>query len=91
MGLYQINYNVCCLGLVRWHAERRAAMSSMLEYAQRGVALQLVWAGHEPQEFINYFPQWTLNEDVQFYNREVGLTCLVRNKVSPTDSIVIVG
>ena len=58
----------------------------MLEYAQRGVALQLVWAGHEPQEFINYFPQWTLNEDVQFYNREVGLTRSGINEVSFTDS-----
>jgi len=63
---------------VRWHAERRAAMSSMIEYRRvvrreekRGdVELKLVWAGHEPQAFINHFPTWNIDEDVKFYNRE---------------------
>jgi len=66
-------------GLVRWHAERRAAMSSMLEYAREvrraegraEVDLRLVWAGHEPQQFINLFPVWVQNEDVAIYNQDM--------------------
>ena len=38
---------------------------------RKEVDLLLVWAGHEPQEFINYFPQWEINLDVQLYNTEV--------------------
>jgi supervillin len=66
-------------GEVRWHAERRAAMASAQEYRRvvrreekkRGeVELRLVWAGHEPQRFINYFPEWSVNEDVSYYNMQ---------------------
>jgi len=66
-------------GEVRWHAERRAAMASALEYRrvvrrqepERGeVELKLVWAGHEPQRFCNYFPEWTLDEDVKYFNMQ---------------------
>ena len=52
-------------------------MSSLLDYVRTAgdgpahAVLRLVWAGHEPQEFINYFPQWRVDEDVKFYNREV--------------------
>lgn len=54
-------------------------MSSVLAYRREvereegrgGVVLVLVWAGHEPQEFINLFPQWRENEDVYAYNTEV--------------------
>eukprot|EP00091_Calanus_sinicus_P011348 TRINITY_DN25735_c0_g1_i1.p1 TRINITY_DN25735_c0_g1~~TRINITY_DN25735_c0_g1_i1.p1 ORF type:complete len:128 (-),score=28.10 TRINITY_DN25735_c0_g1_i1:323-706(-) len=50
-------------GKVRWHAERRAAMQTMLEYRKAKYgnpvpAAKLVWAGNESKEFINYFPQW---------------------------------
>ena len=45
---------------VRWHAERRAAMGTVLEYrqAKHGTPpppVRLCWAGHEPQVFVNYF------------------------------------
>ena len=74
-------------GLVRWHAERRAAMSSMLEYAREvrraegraEVDLRLVWAGHEPQQFINLFPVWVQNEDVAIYNQGCILTMFNRS------------
>lgn len=56
-------------------------MSSILDYkkeiermeGRKEVDLLLVWAGHEPQEFINYFPQWEINLDVKLYNTEVSL------------------
>ena len=54
-------------------------MSSILDYkkeiermeGRKETNLVLVWAGHEPQEFINLFPQWELNSDVKLYNAEV--------------------
>ena len=63
-------------GKVRWHAERRAAMQTILEYrkAKYGKpvpAAKLIWAGNETQEFINYFPQWVVNHEVSKTNREV--------------------
>ena len=78
-GTLLLCLTIVCVGLVRWHAERRAAMSSVLAYRREvereegrgGVVLVLVWAGHEPQEFINLFPQWRENEDVYAYNTEV--------------------
>jgi len=62
-------------GKVRWHAERRAAMQTILEYrkAKYGKpvpAAKLIWAGNETQEFINYFPQWVVNHEVSKTNRE---------------------
>ena len=33
--------------------------------------LKLVWAGHEPQDFINFFPEWSLNTIVARTNQEV--------------------
>jgi len=62
-------------GKVRWHAERRAAMQTILEYrkAKYGKpvpAAKLIWAGNETQEFINYFPQWTVNHEVAKTNKE---------------------
>ena len=39
---------------------------------ERGeVELKLVWAGHEPQRFCNYFPEWTTDEDVKYFNMQV--------------------
>ena len=72
-------------GCVRWQAERRAAMATVLSYraakwAGRGGAAPpctLVWAGHEPQQFINLFPEWTNNTEVARINKEVAITCHV--------------
>ena len=33
--------------------------------------LKLVWAGHEPQDFINFFPEWSRNTIVARTNQEV--------------------
>ena len=71
-------------GLVRWHAERRAAMSTLLEYreAKGGKSrtrVQLVWAGHEPQQFINLFPEWKLDKEAKTINKEV-LSLLLANQ-----------
>jgi len=62
-------------GKVRWHAERRAAMQTMLEYRKAKYgnpvpAAKLIWAGHESKEFMNYFPQWVVNQDVAKINKE---------------------
>ena len=67
-------------GLARWQAERRAAMQTLLSYrkaryGQPVPAARLVWAGHEPQEFINHFPYWTHNPDTARANREVSEFC----------------
>ena len=64
-------------GKVRWHAERRAAMQTMLEYRKAKYgnpvpAAKLIWAGNETKEFINYFPQWVVNQEVAKINKEVG-------------------
>merc|ERR1719412_685734 len=60
---------------VRWHAERRAAMGTVLEYrqAKHGTPpppVKLCWAGHEPQVFINYFSSWTARQDVAAFNQQ---------------------
>jgi len=62
-------------GQVRWHAERRAAMQTLLEYRKAKYgnpvpSARLVWAGHETREFINYFPQWVVNHEVTKINKE---------------------
>jgi len=62
-------------GKVRWHAERRAAMQTMLEYRKAKYgnpvpAAKLIWAGNETKEFINYFPQWVVNQEVAKINKE---------------------
>jgi len=63
-------------GKVRWHSERRAAMQTAIEYTRSKYSssasskVKLVWAGHEPQEFINLFPFWTLDENVRDINQE---------------------
>ena len=66
-------------GQVRWHAERRAAMQTLLEYRKAKYgnpvpSARLVWAGHETREFINYFPQWVVNHEVTKINKEVSET-----------------
>jgi len=62
-------------GEVRWHAERRAAMATVLEYrrAKYGNPVpraELVWAGHEPAAFTHLFPTWTHSEEVEESNRQ---------------------
>ena len=69
-------------GAVRWQAERRAAMMTIISYARAkyGAArppLRLVWAGHEPQDFVNFFPEWSLNNLVARTNQEVTPVCKV--------------
>ena len=65
-------------GQVRWQAERRAAMQTILSYRRakygsgsRAPPAKLVWAGHEPQHFVNIFPEWSCNEEVAKINKEV--------------------
>ena len=74
-------------GKVRWHAERRAAMQTMLEYRKAKYgnpvpAAKLVWAGNESKEFINYFPQWAVNQEVAKINKEVSTPSLQNPCVS---------
>ena len=64
-------------GQVRWQAERRAAMATLLSYRaarwsreSRPVA-RLVWAGHEDTVFRNMFPEWCHHADVARINKEV--------------------
>ena len=63
-------------GLIRWHAERRVAMETTVEYRDekyRGKRppMKLVWAGHEPLEFTNLFPSWNRKEDIHQLNQKV--------------------
>ena len=64
-------------GQVRWQAERRAAMQTLLSYRSARWSragqppAKLVWAGHEDKQFRNMFPEWTHNEDVARINKEV--------------------
>jgi len=61
-------------GGVRWQAERRAAMMTILSYAGAKYSslppLKLVWAGHESREFINFFPEWVVNNTAVRSNQE---------------------
>ncbi len=61
-------------GMIRWHAERRAAMQTTVDYRRlrtRSAPAELVWAGHEPVEFINLFPCWKIREDAKDANTKV--------------------
>ena len=65
-------------GMIRWHAERREAMRTIKEFQRSKFSkisprpnMELVWAGHEPQEFTNLFPFWTHHEDIENLNAEV--------------------
>lgn len=42
--------------------------------------LRLVWAGHEPQDFVNFFPEWSLNNLVARTNQEVTAVCKVQDE-----------
>ena len=65
-------------GEVRWHAERRAAMCTALEYrrARYGNPVpraELVWAGHEPRQFTHLFPTWKQQPEIGECNSQVYL------------------
>merc|ERR1712129_642752 len=50
-------------------------MQTMLEYRKAKYgnpvpAAKLIWAGNETKEFINYFPQWVVNQEVAKINKE---------------------
>ncbi|XP_070526196.1 supervillin isoform X2 [Cardiocondyla obscurior] len=64
---------------VRWQAERRAAMTTAIQYWQKtrnaqttNLPIYLIWAGLEPLQFINIFPEWTYRDDVTELNIEDG-------------------
>jgi hypothetical protein len=66
---------IIIVGEVRWHAERRAAMATLLSYlavlGRKDGTARLVWAGHEPTQFVNLFPEWSEREDVKLFNAKV--------------------
>ena len=52
-------------------------MMTVISYARAKYSsslppLKLVWAGHEPREFVNFFPEWIVNDFVAKSNEEVG-------------------
>merc|ERR1719510_1110048 len=62
-------------GMIRWHAERREAMRTIKEFQRAKFSkmpprpsMQLVWAGHEPEEFTNLFTSWTPCDEVTILN-----------------------
>ncbi|KAG5332314.1 SVIL protein, partial [Acromyrmex heyeri] len=64
---------------VRWQAERRAAMKIAIRYWREtrnaqttNLPIYLIWAGLEPLQFINLFPEWTYRDDVAELNIEDG-------------------
>jgi len=62
-------------GEVRYNAERRAAMQTVLDYrhAHHGTPpppANLIWAGHEPKIFTNQFPTWIVRQDISRVNQE---------------------
>ncbi|XP_031843852.1 supervillin isoform X2 [Nomia melanderi] len=63
---------------VRWQAERRAAMTTAMQYWQSlhpettKFPIYLVWAGLEPLQFINLFPTWKYRDDIAEINIEDG-------------------
>ncbi|XP_076662287.1 supervillin isoform X1 [Halictus rubicundus] len=63
---------------VRWQAERRAAMTTAMQYWQSlhpettKYPIYLVWAGLEPLQFISLFPTWTYRDDIAEINVEDG-------------------
>lgn len=69
---------------IRWQAERRAAMVTALDYwklkyADKSVKAFLVWAGLEPIQFTNLFPDWNDRDDVAEMNIMVSLERLLTN------------
>jgi supervillin len=66
-------------GAVRWQAERRAAMQTVLDYwesqheTDESPVAYLVWAGLEPLQFTNLFPIWTDRDDIAELNIRVGI------------------
>lgn len=65
---------------VRWQTERRAAMTIAIQYWRKtrntqttNLPIYLVWAGLEPLQFINLFPEWIYRDDVAELNIEVCL------------------
>ncbi|KYN32244.1 Supervillin [Trachymyrmex septentrionalis] len=64
---------------VRWQAERRAAMKIAIRYWREtrnaqttNLPIYLIWAGLEPLQFTNLFPEWTYRDDVAELNIEDG-------------------
>ncbi|XP_011262026.1 uncharacterized protein LOC105254811 isoform X2 [Camponotus floridanus] len=64
---------------IRWQAERRAAMTLAIQYWRKtrnvqttNLPIYLVWAGLEPLQFINLFPEWMYRDDVAELNIEDG-------------------
>jgi supervillin len=58
---------------IRWQAERRAAMQTVLDYwklkyGDKPTKAFLVWAGLEPIQFTNLFPDWNDRDDVAEMN-----------------------
>ena len=77
------NNNITGSGMIRWHAERRAAMQTAVDFRRARYgrsrssaqpAMELVWAGCESLEFTNLFPAWVERPDVEKLNREVRRT-----------------
>lgn len=71
--------------MIRWHAERRAAMQTIMQWEKlkyeaegddisRKMEAELVWAGWESLEFINMFPAWNEKPGVKELNKEVNST-----------------
>jgi len=78
--------NLTGSAMIRWHAERRAAMQTAADYRRvvygRGArsrdALppsELVWAGAEPTEFTNLFPVWRHDAAVEALNKKFIKDC----------------
>lgn len=64
-------------GAVRWQAERKAAMQTVVNYCKqqsqrfKNISAYLVWAGLEPLAFTNLFPFWRDCDDVAELNIQV--------------------
>lgn len=65
-------------GMIRWHAERREAMRTIKEFQRSKFSrmnqrppMELVWAGHEPEEFTNLFPSWRPRPEIGCLNSKV--------------------
>ena len=69
--------NITGSGMIRFHAERRAAMQTAVDYRrlmyrpEHRPKAELVWAGCEPLEFTNLFPSWKPKGEVEALNRQV--------------------
>lgn len=66
-------------GAMRFHAERRAAMQTAVNYWRKKhgddvpVKAFLVWAGMEPLVFKCLFPTWEDRDDVKELNAKVNI------------------